>query len=363
MLKKICFTVTNDLSYDQRMQRICTTLHHAGYEVTLIGRLLKNSQDVSHFSFQTHRIPLFFQKGKLFYIEYNIKLFFYLLKKDTDAYCAIDLDTIIPNYGASLSRNKLRVYDAHELFCEMEEIISRKYIYKFWSWVERYFVPKYQLGYTIGHSYAAYFHKKYNVNYSLVRNATVWNSLKHSYNYDSYIFYQGAVNEGRCFEQLIPAMKYINRKMIICGSGNFYTQTKKLIHEHGLADKIQMMGYLSPQELKEYTSKACIGITLFTRTSKSNYYSLANRFFDYMHHGVPQLAPAFPEYIHINQEYEVASLIEEVTPEQIAQQINALLHDEEQYKKLHYNAINASKNYCWQSEEKRLISFYNQIFE
>ena len=43
MGKRIIFTVTNDLRYDQRMQRICTTLSAEGYEVALIGRQLTSS--------------------------------------------------------------------------------------------------------------------------------------------------------------------------------------------------------------------------------------------------------------------------------------------------------------------------------
>ncbi len=37
-MKKIVFTVTNDLTYDQRMHRICSSLARAGYTVQLIGR-------------------------------------------------------------------------------------------------------------------------------------------------------------------------------------------------------------------------------------------------------------------------------------------------------------------------------------
>jgi uncharacterized protein (DUF302 family) len=42
-LKKITFTVTNDLTYDQRMQRICASVANAGYDVLLIGRKLQGS--------------------------------------------------------------------------------------------------------------------------------------------------------------------------------------------------------------------------------------------------------------------------------------------------------------------------------
>ena len=41
--KHITFTVTTDLTYDQRMIRICTSLAAAGYAITLVGRKLQSS--------------------------------------------------------------------------------------------------------------------------------------------------------------------------------------------------------------------------------------------------------------------------------------------------------------------------------
>jgi len=45
-MKKIASLVTNDLHQDQRMNRICTALADAGYEVTLIGRKRKTSNQL-----------------------------------------------------------------------------------------------------------------------------------------------------------------------------------------------------------------------------------------------------------------------------------------------------------------------------
>lgn len=361
--KKIICTVTNDLTYDQRMQRICTSLSNAGYEVTLVGRLRKDSKPLAAFPFATKRMKLLFDKGKLFYIEYNIRLFFLLLFIKTDVYCAIDLDSILPNYFASLFRNKKRVYDAHELFCEMEEIIARPMIHKAWKAIERFAVPKFKDGYTIGDQYANEFKRLYQRNYEVVRNATIWEEKNITNNYTSYILYQGAVNEGRCFESLIPAMQYINRNIVICGNGNFFEQTKDLIKKYKLEDKVQLMGYVPPGELKEYTSKACLGLTLFSTTSRSNYLSLANRFFDYMHFGVPQIAPDYPEYKTINEKYSIAKLIQQPTIEAIAAAINGVLENESTYNPMHQNAIACAQVYNWQAEEKKLIQFYQRIFE
>ena len=77
----IYFIVTNDLSYDQRMIRIATSLVNAGYTIKLVGRKLNNSIPLLQQPFKQQRIHCLFKKGKLFYAEYDFGVFFYLLFK------------------------------------------------------------------------------------------------------------------------------------------------------------------------------------------------------------------------------------------------------------------------------------------
>jgi len=359
-LKIIC-TVTNDLNYDQRMIRICTELSGAGYDVTLVGFKRKNSKPIIERPFKQVRIPIIAEKGKLLYIDYWIKLFFFLLFRKADVLCAIDLDTILPVYYVSKLRGKKRVYDAHELFTELKEVISRPAIHKMWLWIARHTVPNFPIGYTIGESYAAEMKKQYGVDYGIVRNATILRPLQIPAKAEKYVLYQGAVNVGRCFEQLIPAMKMVDTQLIICGAGNFYDEAVALVAEHGLQHKITFKGYVPPAELTAYTLNAWVGITLFEETSLSNRLSLANRFFDYMHYGVPQLCIKYPEYEKINADFEIAYLIEDPTPENIADALNKLLTDEVYYKRLQANCLLAREKYCWQQEAKTLLKTYAQF--
>ena len=162
---RIVFTVTTDLSYDQRMIRICTSLANAGHSITLVGRKIKTSIPLLSQPFSQKRIHCLFQKGKLFYAEYNFRLFFYGLFKKMDLIVAIDLDTILPCYFISRIKKIPRVYDAHELFCEMKEIVTRPAIYKTWKKIERYAVPKFTQGYTVNQPIALAFHEMYGVQY------------------------------------------------------------------------------------------------------------------------------------------------------------------------------------------------------
>jgi glycosyltransferase involved in cell wall biosynthesis len=358
---KIVCAVTNDLNYDQRMIRICSTLANAGYDVTLVGLKRKLSNPIFERPFKQKRLPVIAEKGKILYIDYWIKLFFYLLFKKADILCAIDLDTILPVYYVSLIRNKKRVYDAHELFTELKEVISRPAIHKMWKWIGNHTIPNFKYGYTIGECYAEELKKWYGVEYGVVRNATVLKPYTPIEKKEKYILYQGAVNVGRCFEQLIPAMKNVNANLVICGEGNFYQQAVAIAKKHQLESKVFFKGYVPPEKLSEYTMNAYIGITLFEDTSLSNRLSLANRFFDYMHYAVPQLCIQYPEYEKVNRRFEIACLIDDATPENIANALNKLLNDDVYYKQLQANCLKAREVYCWQKEAETLLEIYNDI--
>ena len=358
---KIVFTVTNDLNYDQRMIRICSTLVTAGYDVTLIGFKRKASKPLTMRSFKQIRLPIIAEQGKIMYAHYWFRLLWQLLWMKSDVICAIDLDTIVPVFLASVIRKKHRVYDAHEIFTDLKESISRPAVYKMWTTIANYCVPRFPVGYTIGECYAEEFRKRYGVDYKVVRNATVLQPIVNIEKRERNILYQGAVNVGRCFEQLIPAMKHVNARLIVCGEGNFYNEARALATEHNLNDKIDFKGYVPPAELPAYTSNAYIGITLFEETSLSNRLSLANRFFDYMHAAVPQLCIRYPEYEKVNARFEIADLVTDVSPENIARELNRMLDDPEYYSRLQNNCLRAREVFNWQQETITLLSVYKQF--
>lgn len=361
-MKRLVFCVTNDLNYDQRMIRICHSLHKAGHDILLIGREHRQSPRLIKQPFLQKRLFCFFKKGKAFYLEYNLRLFFYLLFLRLDLICAIDLDTILPCYYVSTIRNKKRVYDAHELFCEMKEIVSRPFIYNIWKKIERMTIPKFKLGYTVSRPIQEIFKKEYGVNYEVIMNTPFISENLSSENYsDKFIIYQGTVNHGRSFETLIPAFQWINCPLWIYGDGNFYQEALQLVKKYKLEGKVLFKGKIAPSTLKQITPQAIMGITLFENNGLSNYYSLANRFFDYIQAGIPQICVNYPSYQEINKHFEVAVLIDDLDPSSIATAVNSLLDDSFLQQKLKNNCIIARLTYNWQTEERKLIQFYNDI--
>ncbi|MBP6286851.1 MAG: glycosyltransferase [Ferruginibacter sp.] len=344
------------------MIRICTSLANAGYSVTLTGVQKATSPPLSREKYDQKRLNCFFKSGPGFYAEYNTRLFFYLLFRKADIICCIDLDSMLPVWLVCKLRNKKAVYDAHEYFSQQKEIMTRPRVYRVWKWIERTFVPKFKNGYTVSQGIAEEFKERYAVNYDVIRNVPVLRPfLPGMQEKPGTILYQGAVNEARGLEFLVPAMKLVDARLEIYGDGNFMEQTKKLIAENNLQDKVFLKGKLLPGELDNITRQACIGINLVENTGLNQYYSLANKFFDYIHNALPQVTMNYPEYKKINEEFEVAILVNDLDVATIAGAINRLLNDEPLRRQLKQNCLKARELINWQNEEKKLTGFYNKL--
>jgi hypothetical protein len=379
--KKIFLTVTNNLVYDQRMQRICVSLASAGYRVTLVGCDRKGSPPLSPMPFQQVRLPIKNEKGKLFYLEYNYKLYKYLVNEDMDALCAIDLDTIVPVYLASKKKGIPRMYDAHEFFTEMIEVKRRPHIHYVWKQIEKWLVPKFQFGYTVGQAIADDLKQLYGVRYVLVRNMPHFTQplnikgklpplvtqIMEAFNEKCspdlpIVLYQGAINEGRALHALADAMRSVNGRLLLAGDGNLETELKAYIEQIGMEHKIFMCGMVPPADLRYLTALCDAGITIFDAYSKNQYYSLANKFFDYIMAQKPQVCVNYPEYAAILKQFPVAVTMEDTQPGSIARSLNKLLEDHVLYKDLKNICNIAAQELNWEKEEQKLLETWNKLF-
>jgi glycosyltransferase involved in cell wall biosynthesis len=346
------------------MQKIASSLASAGFEVLLLGRNKSNSNPLTNQKYNQHRLNCFFEKGKLFYIEFNIRLFFYLLFNSFHIVNAIDLDTIIPCFVVSKLKQKPCVYDAHEYFTEVPEVIDRPLTKWIWEGIEGAIVPRLKYCYTVSTSIANLFEKKYKTPFSTIRNVPFLvnetNSNKFINKEDRFILYQGALNVGRGLECLIESMQYIPCKLKLVGEGDLSAHLRFLVQQYQIAEKVEFMGFIEPNKLKNITQQAYIGINVSENLGLSYYYSLNNKFFDYIHAGLPSVTNNFPEYNQINNEFEVA-VISELTTQNLVKSINLLLNDDELYQRLVVNCENAKLKYNWELEEQQLIKIYQAI--
>jgi hypothetical protein len=382
---RLLFAVTTDLNYDQRMQRICGSLARAGYQVELVGWERDSSVPLGPKAYAQHRLRGWFQRGKLFYIEYNIRLFWYLLQRRADLWGCADLDAALPIWVRALFDNQCFVYDAHELFTEVPEVVGRRWVQRVWQGVENFIVPRAQLRYTVGPALARLFSQRHpGYSFEVVRNVPVGvgatetvvrkpvpqqqDSIFQSSSAATQptLLYQGVLNVGRGLAQLLDAMSLVPARLVICGEGDCSAELRAQAHRLGLlaSGQVEFQGYVLPDQLRRITAEATVGIMLLENTGLSYYYSLANKFFDYVQAGIPQLCIDFPEYRALNEQHQVAELVPDLAPATLAAGLARLLPGGQpgtHYQQLAANCRQARTEWNWQQEEKVLVGLYRDL--
>src|SRR6478736_3106700 len=104
--KKIIVSVISDLTSDQRVHKVCNYLLSKNANVLCVGRRFNNSKSLGNRSYEVKRLRCFFRNGPMQYLEFNLRLFCFLLFNRADLYLSNDLDTLAPNYLVSSMRAK-----------------------------------------------------------------------------------------------------------------------------------------------------------------------------------------------------------------------------------------------------------------
>lgn len=372
--KKVIISVTNDLVTDQRVHKIAQYLHENNFEVTVLGRISSNNTSLQR-AYKTYRFRLPFKKGPLFYAFYNLRLFTHLLFIKADVFYANDLDTLAANYLTSIIRKKEVVYDSHEYFTEVPELVNRKRIQSIWKSIEVHIVPKLKHCITVSSSIASIYTKKYGVPFQLVRNmpqinqSTVSSNPKERKNRlkipleNKVIIYQGAINLGRGIELMVEAMQYLtNVTFLVLGGGDILQEVKNTSKKYAVEDKVVFAGKIPFEQLKEYTQLADLGISLEEDLGLNYRYALPNKIFDYIHCGIPVLVSNLPEMSQMVSHYEVGKIWEDQrSANNLATQIQKMLNDHTSMERWSLNAIKAQKELNWENESKKLLKIVNTI--
>ncbi|NQU54965.1 MAG: glycosyltransferase [Bacteroidetes bacterium] len=365
---KIIVSVTNDLVSDNRVHKVCTSLTNLGFNVLLVGRKLPSSPSLNKREYQTKRFNLFFKKSMFFYAEYNLRLFLFLLFAKSDVLLANDLDSLTANFLASKIRNKPLVYDSHEYFTEVPELINRPKVQRIWEWLESKMVPGIKHAYTVCGSIADVYEKKYGTPFKVVRNIPrASNNLiikNKNTNSGKIILYQGAVNIGRGLEQAILSMKFIdNAKLVIAGDGDIKPELEKLVEKQNLKNKVEFTGRLPLEELSELTLKADLGLSIEEDLGLNYRFALTNKLFDYIQVQVPVLVTNLPEMVAIVNQYKIGEITNSLEPEKLAEKIKDSLFNIEKRETWQENLKIAAKELTWENEEKILVEIYSRFLD
>ncbi len=369
-MKQILVSVTNDLVTDQRVHKVCTTLTQMNFDVLLIGRRFKHSELINR-NYKTTRMKLVFNSGFLFYAEYNLRLFFKLFFLKKDILLANDLDTILPNYLINKLFNKKLVYDSHELFTEVPELINRPFVQKFWLRIEEFILPKLKNCYTVNNTIAKIYNSKYNIPVQVIRNlAPIHNIGNIDGDFSKIIkgdknmlILQGSgINVDRGAEETVEMMQYLKDTLLyIIGSGDVFETLKTKIKTLKLEKKVIILNKMKYTELMKFTQIADIGISLDKNTNLNYEFSLPNKVFDYIQAGTPLLVSNRKNVAELVSENNIGKVTKTHNPKKLANIVSEMLKNKQEYNIWCENLNKIAAIYNWENESKNLREIFNNL--
>ncbi len=368
-MKKAYVLVSNDLYTDQRVHKVCEFLHENGMDVTLLGRKLPNSKELEPRNYSTKRFGLWFKKGPLFYANLNLKLYTFLFFKKCDLIVANDLDTLMSGYlSAKRKKNCELVYDSHEFYTGVPELVNRPSVQRIWERIEGWIFPKLNKIYTVNQSIADIYEKKYGEKLFVVRNVSPRITdldivSKETYEIPSdkkMLILQGAgINVDRGAEELVEAMIEIDEAvLVIVGDGDVVPQLKTFVEANNLDQKVFFLGKKPYLEMLAISALADIGFSLDKSTNINYENSLPNKIFDYIQAGTPIIASNIKEVRNVVETHEIGLIIEEVSASILTENIKKMLKNEEKRVFFTENCKKTAQSLNWENEKAVLKKIY-----
>ncbi len=355
-MRKVVLCVSNDLIIDQRLHKVCLTLLANGFNPVLLGIKKRDSLPLSERDYECIRLPLLFNFGKLFYLEVNLRFFFYLLFSRANIITSNDLDTIFPCYLVSVIKNTKLVYDSHEYFTELPELQKRKFSRTIWLKLEELLFPRLKYVSTVGNFIAEAYRKKYKVPVSVIRNMPLRVNAINKQPKQKIIIYQGAINIGRGIDLMIDAMLFLpDYELWIIGEGLIFN----IIKERCIAiTNVRVLGKVSFQELPLLTTQGMVGLSLEEDLGLNYRYSLPNKIFDYVNARIPVIVSDLPEMRSLVEQYNIGKILFDRSTEGLSFLIKSICEDDRNYQLFVENCELASKVLNWEMQEPLLLSLY-----
>ncbi len=364
MTNSLHILLSNNIISDRRMLRIADALQGSNrYSVSLIGCKAIDSNK-KHHSIRLKHLNIPFERGPLFYLSLNWQMFFHLRSERPAIVYAVDLDTMLAARMYMMMHKAKLIFDSHELFDQVPELARKRVVQFIWRSIAAFTVPRADLCLTVSASVAKVLHQRHNKTFHVILN--VPRALKNDKDPPSvehkkrllHLVYLGVLNVGRGLIELIDAMRHDERFYLdIIGDGPLRESVQQASKD---CDHIQMHGTLTEDQFSPLLARSDLGILLLDGSSLSYTYSLANKFFDYIHHGLPVLTMYFPEYIKIHEQFSVCVFCKDLFTQSIKKSLEECL-DESHLNVLKQNTFHMRKAYQWDIESQKLLNLIGEL--
>ena len=303
-------------------------------------------------------------------MEYNLRLFFFLLSRRFDIYHSNDLDTLLPMWLTSFIFKKKLVYDSHEYFLGVPEIQNRYFVKKVWSSIESFIFPKLKYVFTVNESISDLYFKDYKVRPLVIRNLPNKSSLiKVKTKKDlglpdnkKLVILQGSgINVDRGAEELLEAISIQDDFFLsVVGKGDIVDKLKKRCAKSDLVDKVLFVPTLPYSQMMQFTLNSDVGVSLDKNNNINYKFSLPNKIFDYSKAEIPFVSTNLVEIRKITEEFHTGVLISSTSPESIIEGLNKAIALKKS-KNFISNIAKMNSTLNWESESVSLIKTYEKF--
>ena len=246
------------------------------------------------------------------------------------------------------------IYDAHEL--EAKKAGQSKLFSLITSFIEFCAMRTISGFITVSPAILKWYQDKFNFNRSITilnipnfKKVERQTSLRNKFGIgdETYIFtHIGHLSKGRGIEELLEVFtSHPQHALIIFGFGDL----EELIVEYSNKTKnIFFFGNALNKDLHGYLLQCDFGLCTIENVSKSDYFCLPNKFFEYMNAELTIIGSPLRE---------ISRVLEETNAGYIADNLDKFLKSDN-LKKLNYIC---PKTYTWEFQELKLIQFYRKL--
>lgn len=181
------------------------------------------------------------------------------------------------------------------------------------------------------------------------------------------VLYQGGVTPGGGGQQCVSAARDFPAGwyLVFLGVSWMRHRLEEQVRSESLESRVRFLDAVPQDVLPGFTRAADIGLSPIRPVNLGQKYSLANKVFEYMHAGIPQVASDIPDQAELIRECDGGIIIPEVTPALVADAVRRLAEvpegrraaDRERLRSL------ARSRYCWEKEAVKLEEAYRKLVE
>lgn len=369
-MKKICHVTSAHPPEDGRIfRRECVSAANAGYETYLVeqgGTYVKNGVHIIGIGKpekpgRLHRMTVFARKA-------------YEAAKaiDADLYQFHDPE-LLPYALYFKKAGKAVIFDSHENYTE--QIRNKPYLPKPIAAVASKWFARYSdrilskidgMTYPGNDEYPSVYEGKSKL--LVTTDNYPWLSeLYDKYDPDTIrepntACYLGGLDEARGITQIIKACCRANCKLYLAGkfSSEDYENSLREMPEFSC---VEYLGVLDRNQVAEILQKTQIGLCCLLDIGQ--YYKMVNlptKVYEYMSMAVPVIVNNSPYNEKACSELEIGLSVDPMDTESLCGAIRSLLDDSQKRNKLGENGRRAiCERFCWDIEQKKLISMYDTI--